>query len=97
MAWIAPLPDGTNIEFAENRFTTAYRIDERNLKYCLYLHLGKSSITLLDTNSFSNLRVLVLFFCALKKLDTINLMNLVLLQIQGTDITELDTKPLRKL
>ena len=44
-AYKAPLSDGTKIQFEANRLTTATRIDERNLKECIYLHQNRSSIT----------------------------------------------------
>ena len=43
------MPDGTKIDFEANKLTTAANIDERNLKECIHLNLGYSSITSLDT------------------------------------------------
>ena len=87
----------TEIEFASNRLTTATRIDERNLKYSLYLNLYHASITELNTSHLSALLVLNLDWCKIKILDTSNLVNIVYLQIQKTPIKNLNTHPLGRL
>ena len=43
------LPDSTRITFAINELTTVTSLDERNLKYCIYLNLLHASIRKLDT------------------------------------------------
>ena len=96
-AFTAHLVDETEIEFVANRLTTAARVEERNLKYCLYLNLYNASITELDTSHLSSLLVLTLPFCEIKDLNTSNLVNVVYLHIQGTPIENLNTQPLVKL
>ena len=82
--------------FAENRLETATSLDERNLKYCIYLNLNESSIENLDTAHLSGLLVLKLRFSNISELCTKSLVNLIYLDI-CSGITELETKPLRKL
>ena len=51
-AYTAELLDGTKIVFDANKLTTATKLDERNLKKCVYLNLVEASITSLDTIYF---------------------------------------------
>ena len=79
--WTVELVDGTKIQFARNILTTATSVDERNLKYCIYLNLRDSSIEKLDTTHLTGLLVLILAGCKISELCTKPLVNLICLSI----------------
>ena len=75
------LPYGTEIKFSDNKLTTATKIDERNLKHCLYLNLYESTITSLVTEHISGLLVLILYRCKINTLNALPLTCLIYLDI----------------
>ena len=86
--------DNTEIEFSDNKLTTATKIDGRNLKHCLYLNLFRSTITSIDTEHISGLLVLILGGCNISSLNTLPFTCLVYLDISGTYIKEILTESL---
>ena len=80
------LADGTHIHFSDNLLRTAIKIDERNLKYAIYISLCYSKISSLETEHISGLLVLVLNGCKISELDTIQFTRLICLSIAETDI-----------
>ena len=90
----ALLADGTEIKFSNNRLETATKIDGRNLKHSLYLSLGYSVLTSLETVHFTGLLVLILDGCRIGTLNAVPLTSVIHLSIRYTDITEIQTESL---
>ena len=91
------LYDGSDVVFDDNVLRNFTRIDERNLKFCLYLNLRFASITSLDTTWFGELRVLILWNVKINSINSKPLINVVFLHLSGTNISILDTSFLGEL
>ena len=91
------MPGGANVMFENNALLTSRRVDERNLLFCHYLNLRQSSIISLETTHLRNLRGLILNWTAIDTLNTIPLINLVILKAIHTRLTVLDTTNLGML
>ena len=85
------LQDGSKIKFDNNNIVRSTRIDERNLKFCLYLNLRDASITSLDTTWLGALRVLILWDVKIDSINTKFLINVEYLDLGFTNISILDT------
>ena len=86
------LANNTEIEFSDNRLTTATKIDGRNLKHCLYINLSYSTITSFETEHISGLLVLISDNCKINTLNALPLTRLIYLDISYTDISEILTE-----
>ena len=96
-SYSAKLWDGSEVEFDSNQLKKFTGIDERNLKFCLYLNLWKASITSIDTTWLSALRVLILQEVNIDYINTKALINLEYLNLSFTNISALDTSSLGAL
>ena len=63
------MSDGKSIIFADNELKDSARLDERNLQYCKYLNLYRTSLTRLDCSYLVNLELLVLTGSNIKNID----------------------------
>ena len=89
--------DCFEIQFDYNVLETATRIDERNLKFCIYLNLCNASIISMDTIWLGALRVLILFGVKINSINTKALINAEYLDLGYTNISIIDTSSLGAL